>query len=139
MRVIDASNLILGRLAAYVAKGALQGETFKIINCERTVITGPKKSVFANYKQKRELGGPMKGPFFPKRAEAIVRRTVRGMIPYKQTKGKIAFKNVQCFIGVPEDLQNMKIETLEFADITKSNARSYTRLGDLSIYLGGKI
>ena len=39
MTTIDATNLILGRLASYAAKKAQLGENVDIINCEAAVIT----------------------------------------------------------------------------------------------------
>ncbi|EQD37771.1 Ribosomal protein L13, partial [mine drainage metagenome] len=42
MRVIDASNAIYGRLSAHVAKQLLDGETIKIVNADKCVITGSK-------------------------------------------------------------------------------------------------
>ena len=50
--IIDASDMILGRLATYVAKKALLGEKVDIVNCEKAVITGNKKSVFEKYKKR---------------------------------------------------------------------------------------
>ena len=81
--IIDATNLILGRMAAFAAKKALLGEKVDIINCEKAVVSGSKRDVLARYKQKRERT-TIKGPFFPKVADRFVRRTVRGMLPYKQ-------------------------------------------------------
>ena len=41
--VIDANELILGRLATQVAKKLLLGVEVQIINCEKAVISGTKK------------------------------------------------------------------------------------------------
>ncbi|HKI76467.1 MAG TPA: 50S ribosomal protein L13, partial [Candidatus Bathyarchaeia archaeon] len=38
--IVDASNLILGRMASYVAKKALDGKSMVVINAERAVISG---------------------------------------------------------------------------------------------------
>jgi len=38
--IVDASNMILGRMVSYVAKKALLGEKVDIVNCEKAVITG---------------------------------------------------------------------------------------------------
>ena len=47
--IIDANNLILGRLGTYAAKKALLGEKIDIVNCESCVITGNRKKIFDNY------------------------------------------------------------------------------------------
>jgi large subunit ribosomal protein L13 len=138
MAVIDATNLILGRMAAVIAKRALQGETIIIVNCEKTVISGNKAEIFEQYRHNRDRGGPFKGPYFPRRADAIIRRTIRGMIPYKQAKGERAYKNITCHIGVPETLANGKFETIEVASIQRLNTPKYVVLGDITKYIGGQ-
>ena len=57
--IVDASNLILGRMASYVAKKALDGKSMVVINAERAVISGTKERVVARAKLKlktRTLG-----------------------------------------------------------------------------------
>ena len=41
--IIDGTNLILGRIATFAAKKALEGEQVVIVNCESIVVTGGKK------------------------------------------------------------------------------------------------
>ena len=53
MKIIDASGLILGRLASYAAKLALSGEKITVVNCEKAVISGARKKLFAHYLHKR--------------------------------------------------------------------------------------
>src|SRR5713101_2126555 len=50
--IVDASNLILGRMATYVAKKALEGNRMVIVNAERAVISGTKARVVARAKTK---------------------------------------------------------------------------------------
>ncbi|RLI06236.1 50S ribosomal protein L13, partial [Candidatus Bathyarchaeota archaeon] len=38
--VIDASGLILGRMASIVAKRLLEGEQIEIVNAEKAVVSG---------------------------------------------------------------------------------------------------
>ena len=89
MTVIDATNSIVGRLSSKIAKRALLGEKIDLINCEKAVLTGRKKSIFAKYKQRKERGNPLKGPFLSMMPDRFVRRIVRGMVPYKQEKGRL--------------------------------------------------
>ena len=60
MKVIDADNLIMGRLASHVAKLLISGEEVAIVNAEKTIISGRKKNILAEYHQKRTVGGPRK-------------------------------------------------------------------------------
>lgn len=138
MTVIDATNLILGRMCTEVAKRALKGEAIDIVNSEKAVITGSRLSVLADYKHSRERGSQSKGPFYPKQPEDILRRTIRGMLPYKQAKGEAAFKKVRCFAGIPEDLQKEKLTTIKTADITRLSSARYVALGEIGSHLGGR-
>jgi ribosomal protein L13 len=66
--IVDASNLILGRMASYVAKKALDGKSMVVINAERAVISGTKARVVARAKMKlktRTLGNLEKSPTHP--------------------------------------------------------------------------
>ncbi len=41
--IINADNLIIGRIASFAAKKALLGEKVVIVNSEEAVMTGKKK------------------------------------------------------------------------------------------------
>ncbi len=135
MATIDVKDLILGRFSTVIAKRAILGEKINLVNCEKAIITGDKVSVFKFYKEKNERGNPLKGPYTQKMPDRFVRRTIRGMLPYKQEKGKKAFKNVMCYIGIPDEFKNDKIETIPTANITKSKTFKYTTVGDLCKHL----
>lgn len=137
--IIDASNLILGRLASYAAKRALLGEKVDVVNCEHAVVTGNKASIIARYMQKIHRGVPLQGPYFPKMPDRIVRRTIRGMLPHKQAKGRDIYKNVMCYLGVPEEFKGKKIETIDEANIEKSSTLKFMTLKDIARHIGGKV
>ncbi len=120
--IIDATDLIVGRLTSIVAKKAILGEKIDIINAEKAVITGTRQQIVDHYKHKRSRGGPTFGPFIPKKEDRFVRRIIRGMLPHKQEKGRKAFRNVMCHIGVPEEFQNKKAES--FPEIHISQTKS---------------
>ena len=135
--IINAENLVLGRLSTIVAKKAILGESIDIVNAEKVVIIGRKEDVLQRYKTKRSRGETLHGPYFPRTPDKLVRRTIRGMIPYKQGKGKEAFKRIKCHIGIPEDLKDKKIETIENAKLSPQQMR-YITLKELTKYLGAK-
>jgi large subunit ribosomal protein L13 len=101
--IVNAEELILGRMASIVAKRLLRGETITIVNAEKAVISGKRRSKVREAKEFLQVGHPRKGPFHYRRPDRIVRRTVRGMLPYKQPKGKQAYKRLKVFIGAPEE------------------------------------
>lgn len=131
MAVVDVKDSILGRFSTVVAKRALQGEKIDLVNCEKAVITGDRVTIYKKYKEQDKRGTPLKGPYLPKMPDRFVRRAIRGMLPYKQEKGKKAFKNVMCYMGIPEKLSKEKIETIDLANITKSKTFKYTKIGEL--------
>lgn len=133
---IDATNLIMGRVATVAAKKALLGETINVVNCEKAVITGNKKSILLAFKRKRDMGIPSKGPFIHRSSDKIVKRAIRGMLPYKQEKGIKAFKRIKCYIGVPEDTKNL--ETIKEANVSKMPNLKYLKLEKISKYLNQK-
>jgi len=117
--IIDANNLILGRLGTFVAKEALLGEKIDIVNCEACVVTGDKHRIFKDYDRFLKMGIPAKGPFMHRMPDRFVKRSIRGMLPYKKERGRIAFKNIKCHMGIPENLKEQKFDTLKEANVEK--------------------
>lgn len=137
--IIDASNLILGRLGSFVAKKALLGEKIDIVNCENCFITGDKYRVFADYDRDLRMGTHEKGPFVYRMPDRLVKRTIRGMIPYKTERGDAAYKSIKCHIGVPETLKNQKFETVKNANVEKVPNLQYIRIKDVCMHIGAKL
>ena len=108
--IIDATNATLGRLASYSAKQALLGKRVIILNSEKAVVTGRRKFIIEDYKEKRSwVGISHKGPFFSRLPEKILKRTIRGMLPDHRTgKGREAFKRILCYKGTPEEYKDKK-------------------------------
>ena len=134
MTVIDASDMPIGRLASLVAKRLLNGEEIFIVNAEKAIINGNKEEIISRYRRKREIGGTKrKGPYFPKMPHMIIKRTVRGMLPYQQPKGRNAYKKLRVYIGVPDELKDKEMERLNL-----KKSVNYITLKELSEYLGVK-
>ena len=136
MVLIDAENLIMGRLASHVATRLLKGEEITIVNAEKTIITGSKKQILANFRQKRRVGGERKGPYYPRMPDRILKRTIRGMIPIKKPSGRAAHKRLRVYIGVPKDLMDQKTSTVKQA--SAAGKIKYVELGEVSRELGAK-
>lgn len=102
-------------------KKVLQGHTIIVINSEKAIITGDPKQILESYLERLRLGHiAQKGPNFPRRPEMILRRTIRGMLPWKRTTGRLAFKKVKCYTGIPEEYKNRESIKLEKKIKTKS-------------------
>lgn len=138
--IIDASNLILGRMASFVAKKALLGETIEIVNCEKAVITGNKKQILARFQQLNSMGGKtiVKGPFIPKQPHMFVKRAIKRMLPHKRQRGREALKKIRCYIGIPESLKDRKLETVPKANISKVPNLRYITVKKICFFIGGK-
>lgn len=133
--VIDATNLVLGRMGSCVAKRLLQGESVVIVNAEKAIISGRRKSRVRKTKESLKVGHPWKGPFHPRMPDRFVRRTIRGMLPWKKPKGKQAYKRLRVFLGVPEEFKGEKALTIPHAKSEKLKC-SYLTVGELAKEIG---
>jgi large subunit ribosomal protein L13 len=133
MKIIDADGSILGRLASEVATLLLSGEEIIIINAEKARITGGKRDVLKRYKEKRARGSKEKGPYFPRRPDLVLKRTVRGMLSYRRGRGREAFSRLKVFIGIPPEYK--KGEKIKEAIIEREK---YVELGEICKELGWK-
>jgi len=134
--IIDAEGASLGRLSTHIAKRLLDGEEIAIVNSEKAIVSGKKTALKEQYKQKRDVGTYRKGPFFPRKPDQIVKRTVRGMIPYQKPHGRAAFKRLKCYIEIPEEFKKEKIEKIKEAE---KKPVDFITVEELSRYLGAKI
>ena len=135
MNIINAEGLILGRLASKVAKNLLNGNKVIIVNAEKAIISGKRKSKIAEAKKFLEVGSPKRGPFHYRRPDRILRKTVRGMLPYRQPKGKSAYKKLRVFLGIPKEFEEKQMITLKEASASKLKGPSLT-LGELAKEIG---
>ena len=115
--VYDGKDAVFGRLASVVAKDLLKGNSVDIINCDAIIISGDKKLLAKKILAKREMGsgGSMKGPKYPRVADRLVKRMIRGMLPRDTMKGQNAFRQLKCYVAngvlTEEELANaIKVE-----------------------------
>lgn len=134
--IINAKGLILGRMASVVAKRLLNGEKIIIVNAKDAVISGKRLSVIRKMHDFLQIGHPKKGPLHARRPETIVKRAIRGMLPYKTPRGKKAFKRLRVYMGVPEELKNRPAETIPEADVNRLKGR-YITVGELAQLIQG--
>lgn len=140
--IIDASNLILGRMASVVAKRLLLGEKITIVNAEKAVISGKYDKILNTYKERlniRTLTNPLRGPFHPRRADRLVRKTIRGMLPWKKPRGRKAFHNLKVYTGIPDQLNgdDLEIKTIQDASLSRLKGK-FIYISDLTSHIGEK-
>jgi large subunit ribosomal protein L13 len=134
--IIDAKDLILGRMASNVAKLLLEGEKVIILNAEKAAISGKKQHIVTDAKTFLEVGHPRKGPYHPRRPDKIVSRTIRGMLPRRKPKGIQAFKRLRVYLGVPVEFEGKNIQTITEATTGKLKS-PYITVGELAKEIGG--
>jgi large subunit ribosomal protein L13 len=138
--VVDGDNHIAGRLSSYTAKSLLEGNRVVILNAERVLISGKKKSIIDEELKKLEISSiinPKYGPFHPRRPDTILTRMIRGMVPRRKPKGLEAMKRLRVYIGEPENFKLIKKVTFEKA-LAKKPLPFYLPLSELAKRLGWK-
>ena len=116
MVVIDGKNLVFGRAATHIAKRLLNGEEVQLVNAEHMVFIGNPASLVDRFRKRRQVqhkGTPEKSPSWPKVPNLLVRRMIRGMLPWKKPRGKVAYKKLRVFTGNPKNLPSESIKGIE--------------------------
>jgi large subunit ribosomal protein L13 len=134
--VVDARDCIMGRVASQVAQRALDGETVAVVNAERAVITGSEDQITEKFQKRVEIGSD-RGPAYPRRPDGIFKRCVRGMVPYKETRGREAFENIRVYVGNPYD--DGESEILEGTSLDRLSNIKFVQLDELSESIGAKV
>jgi large subunit ribosomal protein L13 len=127
MKVIDAKGCVVGRLGTRIAKMLLSGEQVVVVNAGEAVMSGNPSYLVGKYRARRSVkvkANPEHSPHWPKRPDLLVKRIFRGMLPYRTTRGRTAFKMLKVYIGHPEDLG--KAEVLNVRDSSKLKTRFIT-------------
>ncbi|MBI4918584.1 50S ribosomal protein L13 [archaeon] len=134
--VIDATNLIAGRLASWVAKQALMGNQVAVVNSEKAIMTGDLHKIVARYQYLRtETGTPFTGPFLSRLADRFLRRIIKRMLPFKRPRGASAYKRIMCYLGVPDEFAG-KAKTLKEADASNTKTIKFTTIEQICKLLG---
>jgi large subunit ribosomal protein L13 len=133
--LVNAEGLIVGRMCSKVAKRLLNGEEVIILNAEKAVFSGKRKSKVAEAHLFLEVGAPERGPFHYRRPDRFLRKTVRGMLPFKQPKGKNAFKRLKVFMGIPLELKDKEMITFTEASVADLKGPHFT-LGEMATEIG---
>ncbi|HTW39849.1 MAG TPA: 50S ribosomal protein L13 [Thermoplasmata archaeon] len=135
--VLDATGLVLGRAASLIAKRLLNGETIVVVNAEKSVVTGSRRQIVAHYTEARARGSVRSGPHYPRYADRIFRRTVRGMLPHLKSGGKNAYSRLVVHMGIPDEYLSSSLETLDGAK-ARPALRPPVTLAEVTVLLGAR-
>lgn len=108
MIIIDGTDVIFGRMASLVAKKAMTGEEVHLINAERIILNGRPADLIERYLERRRAknkADPEHSPKWPKVPYMLVKRMIRGMLPWKTARGKEAYKRIIVYTGNPKELK----------------------------------
>lgn len=136
-RIIDGSDAVLGRLASTAASLTLDGERVVVVNAEDVVVSGSRDDVVEKYRRKTEFRSD-RGPKQPKRPDGLLRRTVRGMVPYKKQRGREAMERLRIYVGVPEEYRDAEFEEPD-STVNDIGRGGYVRLGEISERIGANV
>ncbi len=137
---IDAKDCIAGRMCSHISKLLLQGNHVRVVNAEKSMISGNRYKTIEEYKEYLTIASntnPIHGPFHPRMPDRILTRMVRGMLPKRKSSGLTALKRLRIYVAVPPDLKNAKLETFEDSKIRKPSSYFIT-LGELAKQIGWK-
>ncbi len=138
MIVVDGKGVPLGRLASYVAKLLLEGKQVYVVNAAEIIISGNLEDIVAKWKHRIDLsslGNPEKyTPKYSRTIEGIVRRAIRGMLPWRKKRGREAFRRLKVFRDFPEELKHLNVVRPDFP-----TPRKHITVAELSARLGGKV
>lgn len=137
--VLDATNAIIGRLATYAAKQALNGARVDVINVEKAIMSGNRTQILEKYNYRRTYIGQIRcGPYTKRRPDMFVRRIIRGMLPFQRARGKDAFGRVMCYMGTPAKFASAKIEKMDKIQVTKLPTLRYITISEICRSMGHK-
>ena len=114
MIVVDGEGKVVGRVATRIAKRLLMGEEIHLVNAEKMVISGKKGYVIGKYMTRRgvvDKRDPEHSPHWPKVPSMLVRRIIRGLLPYDRKRGREAYKRLRVYNGIPERFAEAKKES----------------------------
>lgn len=141
MPIIDATGHVVGRLSSVIAKRLLNGEEIVIVNAEQAIVTGRRSVVLTTYRERRGRGSTTSrmrgiGPFYPRRPDMLLRRTISRMLPHEQARGREALKRLRVYIGVPDAYKDKSLEIVEVAKRPLQGPA--LSLGEIARNLGSK-
>jgi len=126
--IIDATNTVMGRLAAQVAKLLLKGETIEVVNIEKTVLSGEPAKIIEKYRKRRKIqykANPEKSAKWPRRPDYLFKRVVQGMLPKNRT-GETAVKRLTAHVGVPKEFESDNAARLKTKAATTLQCKQIT-------------
>lgn len=107
---IDATGAQLGRIGSVAVKKALMGDEVVIINSEKAIISGSKEDILSGITNLRNKGGnSLNGPKVSRSPERLLKRLIRGMLPWDRQRGRDAYKRIKCYQTGELDISKVEV------------------------------
>lgn len=137
--ILNGQMCILGRVGSEIAELALDGHRVALLNAEEIIKSGDKNTTIDDYHEKRKLGS-QSGPYYPKQPDGIVKRSIRGMLPYKTSRGRDAFQRIRVYIGIPDKFSGeAKVPENKRVALNPQKNKDYVTIGEVSSSIGAKV
>ena len=100
-KIYDGTDAVFGRISTVVAKELLKGNSVNLINSDKIIVSGDKRKFAESIMKKRRMGAgsSLKGPKYIKQEDRLVKRMIRGMLPWNIAKGRDAYRRLKCYVG----------------------------------------
>ena len=133
--IFDAKEAIVGRLGTVVAKELLRGNEVIVLNSEESIMSGNKEVVVNKLKRLKKMGqgASMKGPKIIKSSDRLLKRMIRGMLPWDKPRGREAYKRLKCYIGIPKTIEGNDLKKIK--KISNKLPRKFSKLKEISSQL----
>ncbi len=111
---IDATEMQLGRLGSFVVKKALLGDEVFVLNSEKAIISGNRADTLTEITALRNKGGnSLKGPKVSRSPEKLLKRLIRGMLPWDRQRGRYAYKRIKCYQSGEFDASKVELTKIK--------------------------
>ena len=109
--IVNGEGAVFGRMATFISKELLRGNSVEVINSDKVIVSGNAEVFIAKINQKRKMGSgsSLKGPKYIRQEDRLLKRMIRGMLPWNRARGREAFKRLRCYTGA----KNLDEETLK--------------------------
>jgi large subunit ribosomal protein L13 len=126
----DADGAVLGRIGSLACKDLLKGKEVAIINSEKVIISGSEVDIMGTLSNWREKGGiGLKGPRVLRSPDRLLKRMIRGMLPWDRPKGRAAYRRFRCYIG-QGPLSEAEVKLAKKVEVKRPI--KFVKLGDIA-------
>jgi large subunit ribosomal protein L13Ae len=139
--IIDGKGHLMGRLASVCAKQMMKGQRVVVVRCEALNISGSlfrNKLKYHDFLRKSNNSNPRRNFKHYRSPSRMFWRTLRGMTPHKEPRGKAGLQRLKVFEGIPYpyDQRKRMVVPQALRVLRLAPQSNFCTLGDLSTMVG---